>query len=202
MIEDKLLIWKFKLGDKAALARIYEKYKNNLLRMAGGLSNQTSIAEDVVHDVFVSLAQSPGQLKLGGNLKGYLATCVANRVRNSNRSAQRRQTVNLDENEPLTKDSDLPEGWIIRDEELDKLNYALAQLPYDQREAVILHVQGGMKFRAIAKSLNVSINTVQSRYRYGLEKLRSLLNSDPLHPRRLALPDEAAGEDAGAGVKK
>jgi RNA polymerase sigma-70 factor (ECF subfamily) len=178
MLEDKLLIWKFKLGEKAALARIYEKYKNNLLRMAGGLSNQRSIAEDVVHDVFVSLAQSPGQLKLGGNLKSYLATCVANRVRNSNRSVQRRRTVNLDETEPSTKDSDVPESWIIRNEELDKLNYALAQLPYDQREAVILHVQGQMKFRAIAKSLNVSINTVQSRYRYGLEKLRSLLNSE------------------------
>jgi RNA polymerase sigma-70 factor (ECF subfamily) len=194
MIEDKLLIWKFKLGEKAALARIYEKYKNNLLRMAGGLANQTSIAEDVVHDVFVSLATSPEQLKLGGNLKGYLATCVANRIRNSNRSAQRRRTVNLDETEPLTKDSDPPEGWIIRNEELDKLNYALAQLPYEQREVVILHVQGEMKFRAIAKSLNVSINTVQSRYRYGLEKLRSLLNSDPLR--------RHAPEDAGAGVKK
>jgi DNA-directed RNA polymerase specialized sigma24 family protein len=35
-----------------------------------------------------------------------------------------------------------------------------------------------MKFRAIAKSQNVSINTVQSRYRYGLDKLRSLLNSE------------------------
>jgi RNA polymerase sigma-70 factor (ECF subfamily) len=178
MIEDRLLIWKFKLGDRAALARIYEKYKNNLLRMAGGLSNQTSVAEDVVHDVFVSLAQSPGQLKLGGNLKGYLATCVANRVRNSNRAGLRRQTTALEEAEPLTKESDLPDGWIIRNEELDKLNFALAQLPYDQRETVILHVQGGMKFRAIAKSLNVSINTVQSRYRYGLEKLRSLLNSE------------------------
>ena len=178
MIEDKLLIWKFKLGDKAALARIYEKYKNNLLRMAGGLSNQTGIAEDAVHDVFVSLAQSPGQLKLGGNLKGYLATCVANRIRNSNRSTRIRQTASLEENNPSMKDSDLPEGWIIRNEELDKLNFALSQLPYDQRESVILHVQGGMKFRAIAKSLNVSINTVQSRYRYGLEKLRSLLNSE------------------------
>ncbi len=177
MIEDRLLIWKFKLGDRVALACIYEKYKSNLLRMASGLSNQTSIAEDVVHDVFVSLAQSPGQLKLGGNLKGYLATCVANRIRNSNRAGLRRQAASLEEVESLTKDSNGPEGWIIRNEELDKLNFALAQLPYDQREAVILHVQGGMKFRAIAKSLNVSINTVQSRYRYGLEKLRSLLNS-------------------------
>jgi len=54
----------------------------------------------------------------------------------------------------------------------------MAQLPYAQREVVVLHVQGGMKFRAIAKSQNASINTVQSRYRYGLDKLRSLLNGE------------------------
>ena len=53
----------------------------------------------------------------------------------------------------------------------------MAQLPYAQREVVILHVQGGMKFRAIAKSQDVSINTVQSRYRYGMDKLRSIMNS-------------------------
>lgn len=178
MIEDKLLIWRFKSGDRAALARIYEKYKTDLLRIATGLLNETSIAEDIVHDVFVSLAQSSDKLKLSGNLKSYLVTCVVNRVRNSKRAAQRQQAVSLDEIESAIPDSDKPERWIIRGEELDKLNNAMAQLPYNQREVVILHVQGGMKFKAIAESQNVSINTVQSRYRYGLDKLRSLLNSE------------------------
>jgi len=178
MIEDKLLIWKFKCGDRAALARIYEKYKTDLLRIATGLSSQISIAEDIVHDVFVTFAQSSDQLKLNGSLKGYLITCVANRARNSTRAEQRRRAVRLDETGPVMPDSDNPERWIVRNEEMDKLNNAMAQLPYAQREVVILHVQGGMKFKAIAKSQNVSINTVQSQYRYGLDKLRSLLNSE------------------------
>jgi RNA polymerase sigma factor (sigma-70 family) len=178
MIEDKLLIWRFKSGDKAALARIYEKYKSNLLRIATGLLNETSIAEDVVHDVFVKFAQSSDKLKLGCNLKGYLVTCVANSARNSKRAKQRKRAVGLDEIEPAISDLDMPERWIICNEELDTLNNAMIQLPYPQREVVVLHVQGGMKFRAIAKSQNVSINTVQSRYRYGLDKLRSLLNSE------------------------
>jgi len=178
MLEDKMLIWKFKLGEEAALARIYEKYKNDLLRIAAGLLNRRSAAEDIVHDVFVTLAQSADKLKLNGNLKGYLATCVVNRVRNSNRARNRRQDVSLDETEPVMSDSDKPERWIVRNEKLDMLNAAMAQLPYAQREVVILHVQGGMKFRAIAESQNASINTVQSRYRYGIDKLRSLLNSE------------------------
>ena len=78
MIEDRLLIWKFKCGSTNALCRIYEKYKDNLLRLATALLSETAAAEDIVHDCFVSLAQSPEKLKLGGNLKSYLATCVAN----------------------------------------------------------------------------------------------------------------------------
>jgi RNA polymerase sigma-70 factor (ECF subfamily) len=178
MIEDKLLILRFKAGDGAALARIYEKYKISLLRIATGLLNEINVAEDIVHDVFVTFAQSSDKLKIDGNLKGYLITCVANRARNNKRAGQRRPAVDLDEAEPVISDSDKPERWIICNEELDTLNNAMAQLPYPQREVVILHVQGGMKFKAIAKSQNVSINTVQSRYRYGMDKLRSLLNSE------------------------
>jgi len=178
MLEDTLLIWKLKSGDAAALTRVYQKYRNDLLRIALGLSNQASEVEDIVHDVFLSLAKSPEKLKLRGNLKAYLATCVANRVRNSNRVGQRHEMVALDETEAVARDPHGPDRWIIQNEQLQRLNSALAQLPYAQREAVILHVQGGLKFRAIAKSQGVSINTIQSRYRYGLDKLRSLLDSE------------------------
>jgi RNA polymerase sigma factor (sigma-70 family) len=175
MLEDRLLIRRFKVGDRAALARIYEKYKDILLKIAIGLLNQRSVAEDVVHDEFVFLARSCDKLKLNGNLKSYLATCVANRARNINK--QQTRTARAGETQSSTDTSE-PERWIMHNEELDKLNIALAQLPYEQREVVILHLQGGMRFKMIAKSQNVSINTVQSRYRYGLDKLRSLLNSE------------------------
>jgi len=178
MVEDKLLIWKFKRGSSDALSRIYEKYKNNLLKIASGLSNDTAAADDIVHDCFVSLAQSPEKLRVNGNLRSYLATCVANRVRNANLARQRRETPGLNDAEPAAADSERPEKWIIAGEQLRQLNDALARIPYEQREVVILHLQAGMKFRAIAKSQNVSINTIQSRYRYGLDKLRSILDTE------------------------
>ena len=59
-----------------------------------------------------------------------------------------------------------------------RIEQAMAQLPYPQREVIILHLQGGMRFRVIAESQSVSVNTVQSRYRYGLDKLRSLLKDE------------------------
>jgi RNA polymerase sigma-70 factor (ECF subfamily) len=58
------------------------------------------------------------------------------------------------------------------------VNKAITQLPYEQREVIILHLKAGMKFREIAKLQSVSVNTIQGRYRYGLNKLRSILDGE------------------------
>jgi RNA polymerase sigma factor (sigma-70 family) len=178
MLEDRLLIYKFRRGSSAALRRIYEKYKAPLLRLALSLLNDSAAAEDVVHDCFVSFAQSPQQVKIDGNLKSYLATCVVNRVRNANKAGHRQASNSLSEAEPVISRLKRPEQWLIDNERIKRLNGALAQLSYEQREVLSLHLQGGIKFRAIADLQGVSINTVQSRYRYGLDKLRSILNGD------------------------
>ena len=178
MLEDKLLVWKFKHGSKEALCYIYEKYRDDLLRIAAGLLNDTSSAEDIVHDVFVVFVRSVKQFQLTGSLRGYLARCVVNRARNANLSRQRRQTVSMDNAELIALDSKRPDQWIICSEEFIQLSNAVAVLPYEQREAVILHIQGGMKFREIAKLQGVTDKTAQSRFRYGLTKLRSILHSE------------------------
>ena len=177
MMEDKLLIWKFKRGSSDALQRIYEKYVIYLVTLASALLNDVSTAEDIVHDVFVSFAQSAGRLRLEGSLKAYLAICVVNRVRDTFRT-RRRQPSALDEAYSTCSTVNGPELSAVCSEELQQLSLAMAQLPYEQIEVVMLHLHGGMMFRQIAKSQNVSINTVQSRYRYALDKLRSLLNGE------------------------
>ena len=178
MVEDRLLIWKFKLGNRGALRRLYEKYKNDLLKLAVSLVNDASTAEDVVQDVFVSFAQSAEKLKLRGNLKSYLLTCTANRARNRNRAKQQRRTTGLDKAETIVSHSKRPDELIIRSEELKRWSEIMGQLPYEQREAVILHLRAGMKFRQIARLQGISVNTIKGRYRYGLDKLGSILNGE------------------------
>lgn len=176
MLEDKLLIWKLKRGDSSALRQVYEKYRNDLLALALALSNDKASAEDAVHDVFVSFAQYAGQLELRKNLKNYLLACIANHVRSVNRSKQK-QAVFLDDVDTFA-DFSSPEQSTMSAEVTQRIASAMEQLPYEQREVIILHLQGGMKFKAIAESQDVSINTIQSRYRYGIDKLRSILNSE------------------------
>ena len=176
---DRLLVTKCKQGSRDALLRIYEKYRDSLMILAIALSHDVSLAEDAVHDVFVAFAQNIAGFKLTGSLKAYLTKCVANRVRDLMRTrhsrvralnSQRKCSTGVDLNEPSL--------LIACNEELRLLSSALAELPCEQREVIVLHIQGQMRFRIIAKSLGISVNTVKGRYRYGIRKLRSILNSE------------------------
>ena len=177
MLEDRLLIWKFSRGNRDVLRRIYEKYLNHLLTLAMALLNDAGRAEDVVHDVFVSFAGSAKDFKLAGNLKSYLTTCVMNRARDRIRT-NRRGPTSLDAAESISSNLNGPEHAIIYSEESQRLNRAIAQLPNEQREVIALRLKGEMTFSQIAKLHDVSVNTIQGRYRYGLNKLRSVLNGE------------------------
>jgi len=156
---------------------IYEKYKDDLLGLAITLLRDSSLAEDVVHDVFVSFAGTTGTFHLSGTLKGYLSTCVANAARDKNRLRSRRD-VGLDAAEAMPSDSGDPTEHAMDTEQSGRLMHLLEHLPYEQREVVLLHLHQEMRFKEIAKARGISINTVQSRYRYGLDKLRSIMNSE------------------------
>jgi len=174
MLEDRLLIWKFKCGSSEALCRIYRKYGDYLLALAAALLQDVNAAEDVVHDVFCKLIESRDKFRLNGNLKSFLGTCVVNLARDKLRARQL-QPCALGETVEMVPAADDPEHDAIFGEQARNLNRAIAQLSYEQREVIMLHLRGGMKFREIAGLQSVSINTAKSRYRYGLENLRRLL---------------------------
>ncbi len=177
MLEDRLLIWRAQRGSKNAMRRIYEKYKDDLLTSATALLTDRAAAEDVVHDVFVSFARGLGRFYLTGSLKGYLATCVGNKARDMLRSSVRKN-VALEKQDTQPASERSPEQQALQRDELRKVHQALSRLPYDQREAVVLHLQIGLTFKRIAQLQEISVNTAQGRYRYGMEKLRSLLNGE------------------------
>jgi len=178
MLEDELLKMRFILGNPAALARIYRKYADALTTLAMVLLNDASTAEDVVHDVFVRFAQSSRRFRLHGNLKSFLSTCVANQARDCIRRQLRRTGTDLDTVAQIPAPDMEPLETIIGDELSRQAQAALITLPYEQREVIVLHVKSDMPFKQIAKLQNVPARTVQSRYRYCMEKLRKILTQE------------------------
>jgi len=178
MVEDRLLIWQARRGSEWAFDRIYRKYLDIMLTVAMSLLGNASSAEDVVQDVFVGFAESLPGFELRGSLKAFLATCVANRSRNLMRQMSRQaKTVAKLEN-PGSTGTGGPLDLVLKQESLSRLQDALSTLPPEQREILVLKTQGRLSFRALARELNMSLGTVQSRYRYGLDRLRTLMNGE------------------------
>jgi len=178
IIEDRLLLIRFRQGSGRALCRIYEKYRLYLLKIASALLHDMSLAEDVVHEVFLGFAQSGDTIRLNGSLRSYLRRCVINRAKNEARANKIQSSVRLAKMHPSPTHENRPEKWIILTEASQKIRQALIRLPFEQREVIVLHLFGSMTFKEIATLNTVSMGTVQSRYRYGLDKLRSLLESE------------------------
>ena len=177
MLEDKLLIWKLKRGNSDALRLLYEKYKDRLRTIAGSMLHDTQAAEDILHDVFVSFAENARWFQIRTSVKSYLTACVINRVRDEFRRRQSR-TIELDKVGPISSDSNRPDSRAEACEKSQVLTEALAAIPFEQREVIVLHLKGGLKFRQIAKVQHASISTVHGRYKYGLKKLRTILDGE------------------------
>lgn len=178
MREDRRLLRRLQHGDKDALREIYEKHEGDLLTLAAHLLHDPGAAEDVVQDVFVAFVRLAPQLRLRRSLGGYLATAVANRARDRFRRERRERLAPLEDRGHLPADSDGPVRMVMRTEAKQRLRRAVAELPCEQREVIMLRVHADMKFREIAEHQNISIKTALSRYRYGLDKLHAMLDGE------------------------
>lgn len=179
MLEDKQLMLRWNHGDLAALRCMYDKYKHELVTLAAALLYNRQIAEDIVHDLFARLIERQDRLKIKNNLRSYLMRAVANAARSLNASGSKLPAASLDAMEFAQPGPQPTAEQEIASKELQKeVVQALSQLPYEQRETVMLRHFSCMPFKEIAAAQKVSINTAQGRYRYGMEKLRSILNGE------------------------
>jgi RNA polymerase sigma-70 factor (ECF subfamily) len=174
MLEDRRLLRRLRAGDRDALRRVYEKYLDDLLRVAASLLSEPQAAEDCLHDAFVHFAGAVDRLQIR-SLKGYLVSCVANRARDQLRK-RTKESAWRQERGPTATVAVSPVKSLVRAEESARVLEAITRLPYEQREVFVLRVHAGMKFRTIAGLQDVSINCAQSRYRYALARLRAILD--------------------------
>ncbi|MBN1362425.1 MAG: RNA polymerase sigma factor [Sedimentisphaerales bacterium] len=175
MLEDRILLWKAKRGDQSAFDALYERHVDTLLTVGRNLLGSAEEAEEVVQDVFTSFVASLASFQLRGSLKGFLAICVANRARDRLRKRSRLAAASF---EAPRDDVSEPLELVIRDEQISRLQQALAELPPEQREVIVLKMHAGLSFQALARELGIALGTVQNRYRYGIDRLRSLLNGE------------------------
>jgi len=161
-------------GREEAFAALYDRFASRLFKAAWGILGTREDAEDAVQDVFVGVVQARKTLAAVQNLNAYLFAALY-------RAAARRAARKKAERKLVTEMAMQPPPTISAPvlEPSGRLQRALQTLPVEQREVLVLKVDGGLTFDEIAQMLDISANTAASRYRYALEKLRSVLQETP-----------------------
>jgi RNA polymerase sigma-70 factor, ECF subfamily len=122
-------------------------------------------AEDVLQETFIALMQKS---ELPREPEHYCLRSFRNRALNYKRSLWRRLTRELES-----------QRWFEKVEDESPAEYAamqqLAKLPAEQREVIVLKIWNTCTFEEIGALLEISPNTAAGRYRYGLQKMKSLL---------------------------
>ena len=153
-----------------ALAAVYDACAAKVLLYGRALGLSHVESEDILHDVFASMLGRSIALEKPEN---YVIRAFRNRALNYRRGWWRRLTRELESKswfEP-TEPASLQEEMAMR---------CLAELPVEQREAIVLKLWQEMTFEEIAALQEVSPNTAAGRFRYGLQKLKNCLTSSPL----------------------
>ena len=170
-------------GNPQALRFVYAIYKDDLLSLAAFLLKDLPSAEDVLQDVFLHLIEHPPGVRDQNRLKSYLAACVANRARDLLRYRSRTESRG---DQPLQPGAEpvspftwaSPVAGLVEREDAQLVRRRRLALPQEQREVIVMHLFGSLTFKEISRCLSSPQNTVQSRYRYGMEKLRSSLQEE------------------------
>ena len=163
---DRQLLAGLKSGVESAYAELYDRFTPRLFRTARLLTGSDAAAEDVIQDVFVGVFQARRNLNGVENLCAYLFSSL--RHATTKRANKKPIVTWYDQTSALV----MEKTTTCADSHEDRLERALKSLPDDQRDAVLLKIDGDLTFEELGNILGVSANTAASRYRYALAKLR------------------------------
>ena len=180
---DAQILQRIAAGDQSALGELYERFSRPLFSVALRVLNDAAEAEDVLHDVFVTVWEKAGDFQASrGHAFSWALTLTRNRAIDRVRSRKRRSEI-LTQSAPAdlgytdADDAKLDSAdnlWVK--EKASAVRTAVATLPADQRQALQLAYFGGLTQQQIAEKLAQPLGTVKARIRRALLKLRDVIS--------------------------
>lgn len=160
-------------GDEIAFTKLFEHYQNKLYTVALQLTRSTTLAEEIVEDVFFKIWSRRSNLLEIQNFKAYLFTVTRNHVyKTLKQIAKNYQTIQLTENyHPQAPDS--TEDYVIDKEYTSILNEAITRLPNQQKKVYSLIKECGLKREEAASVLNLKPETIKFHLAEAMKNIRS-----------------------------
>ena len=166
-------IKKIAQNDKVSLSKLYEQSSKSVYAFALSILKNTSDAEDVMHDVYISIYNNAKSYKSNAKPMAWIITITKNLCLMKLRQRKRQSDIPQEDWEKyLDKKQDLS----LDDKET--ISFLMKKLKDDERQIVILHAVSGFKHKEIASIMNLRLSTVLSKYNRALKKLKELMGGE------------------------
>jgi len=178
---DADLLRRYRAGDAAAFTQLYERHRLGLFRFLMGLCGDQAVAEEVFQETWMSLIRSESlQREAAVLFKTWLYQIARNRLidhwRKQGKRQQREEAFDEQLHDQAMAEPD-PEWQLSLSQDQARIQAALADLPAEQREVFLLRAHGDLELHEIAELTRTPAETVKSRLRYALQKMRRLLST-------------------------
>ena len=180
---DEDLMLAYAAGDAAAFDTLYARHKGGVYRYLLRQCRQGGIADELFQDVWMNLIRARASYVPSAKFATWLYRLAHNRLIDYYRASGQVSLVSADDETYAdvvaglpAKQADQPELRAENRELGARLKDAVAALPLAQREAFLLHQEGGFSLAEIAELTDTGVETVKSRLRYATNKLRSDLS--------------------------
>ena len=182
---DAALMLRVKQGDGGAFAELVERYKQPVMNLVYRMLRDATEAEDLAQNVFVQVYKSAGRYHVSSKFSTWLFTIARNLCLNEIRRRSRHPADSMDATHPEQEDQPhhqyedkktfLPTDSLLHGELEEKIGQALAELPENQRTAILLCRQDELSYDEIAEVLGCSLSATKSLIHRGRETLKQKL---------------------------
>ncbi len=182
---DAALMLRVKRGDRAAFTELVEKYKQPVMNFVFRSLRDEAEAEDLAQNVFLQVFKSRARYERTAKFSTWLFTIARNLCLNEIRRRSRHPAESLEEthteheDQPSRQYEDkkvfLPTENVLHGELAKKIEEALAELPENQRTAILLCRQDELSYEEIAEVLDCSLSATKSLIHRGRETLKEKL---------------------------
>jgi RNA polymerase sigma-70 factor (ECF subfamily) len=159
-------------SDENAFAQLFDHYRNKIYSVALKLTHSTTVAEEIVEDVFLKIWLRRAALNEIENFSAYLYTIARNETyRILKQIAKNYKIVLLTENDTLVDNN--TEEYLIGREFTSLLQKAIDRLPHQQKQVYQLMKEGDLKRGEVAELLQIKPETVKFHLAQAMKNIRA-----------------------------
>ena len=174
--EDSALMLRYKDGDVEAFETLYKRHNDSLFRYLMRLCRHRDTAEDIFQEVWGKIIKARERYRPTAKFRTFLYRVAHNCFIDHIRRNQRHQNTADIEPDTQQNPAEGPDVATERSLARRRLESALGDLPDEQRDVFLLHEEGGLSLDEIAHVTGVNRETIKSRLRYAVNKLRAAID--------------------------